>query len=225
MSSLKRLSIRQKLLGMVALVTTAALTGAFAFHTWQDVESHERELIETSTLVARVVGDYTVPDLAFDDTQAAGTSLSKLAAMPAVRSALLFDARGRLFTAWGAPVEPRLSTGRAPAVRLAADGLHVIEPIVYKGDRYGTIYLLVSTDEMRATIRRDVAVLIAVLVVTLALSLLVAYRLQRVISGPILELGRTTRRVTLTGDTSLRATKRADDEIGALCDGFNDMLD
>ncbi|HXT51354.1 MAG TPA: histidine kinase dimerization/phospho-acceptor domain-containing protein, partial [Thermoanaerobaculia bacterium] len=225
MSLLKRLSIRQKLLGLVALVTTAALLGAFSFHTWQDVESHKRQLMETSTLVARVVGDYTVPDLAFDDTQAAATSLSKLAAMPMVRSALLFDAQGRLFTAWGAPVEPVLPTSRGPAVRLADDGLHVVEPIVYKGDRYGSIYLFVSTDEMDATIRRDIVVLIAVLVVTLLLSLLVAYRLQRVISGPILELARTTHRVTLTGDTSLRATKRADDEIGALCDGFNDMLD
>ncbi|HET9765439.1 MAG TPA: response regulator [Thermoanaerobaculia bacterium] len=222
---LKHLSIRQKLLGLVALVTTAALLGAFSFHTLHDVESHRRELIETSILVARVVGDYTVPDLAFDDTQAAANSLGKLAAMPAVRSALLFDARGRLFTAWGMPVEPLLATERAPAVRLADDGLHVVEPIVYKGDRYGSIYLVVSTDEMAATIRRDVAVLIAVLAVTLGLSLLVAYRLQRVISGPILELARTTHRVTLTGDTSLRATKRADDEIGALCDGFNDMLD
>jgi signal transduction histidine kinase/DNA-binding response OmpR family regulator len=225
MSLLKKLSIRQKLLGLVALVTTAALLGAFSFHTLHDVQSHRRELIETSTLVARVVGDYTVPDLAFDDTQAAANSLGKLAALPAVRSALLFDARGRLFTAWGAPVEPLLAIERAPAVRLADDGLHVVEPIVYKGDRYGSIYLLVSTDEMRATIRRDLAVLFAVLAVTLGLSLLVAYRLQRVISGPILELARTTHRVTLTGDTSLRATKRADDEIGALCDGFNDMLD
>src|SRR6185503_6959806 len=182
----------------------------------QDVASHRRELVESSTLVARVVGDYTVPDLAFDDTEAANHSLSKLAAMPAVRSALLYDAEGRLFTAWGSPVQPLLRVERAPAVRLADDGLHVIEPIVYKGDRYGTIYLLVSTAEVRAKVQRDVTVLVLVLLVTLALSLLVAYRLQRVISGPILELARTTHRVSLTGDTSLRALKRADDEIGAL---------
>ena len=225
MPLLKRLSIRQKLLGLVALVTTGALLGAFAFHTLHDVEEHRSKLIETSTLVARVVGDYTVPDLAFDDIEAANHSLSKLAAMSTVRSALLFDARGRLFTAWGEPIKPLLGVAGAPGMRIADDGLHVVEPIVYKGDRLGTIYLLVSTDEMRATIRRDVTVLLIVLAVTLALSLLVAYRLQRVISGPILELARTTHRVSLTGDTSLRASKRADDEIGALCDGFNDMLD
>src|SRR4026207_1912615 len=52
-------------------------------HPAQERERHERQLIETSTLVARVVGDYTVPDLAFDDTQAAANSLGKLAAPPA----------------------------------------------------------------------------------------------------------------------------------------------
>jgi signal transduction histidine kinase/DNA-binding response OmpR family regulator len=225
MTFLTRLSIRQKLLGLIALVTTGALLGAFAFHTLHDVESHRRELVAGSTLVARVVGDYTVPDLAFDDTDAAATSLSKLAAMPAVRSALLFDSRGRLFTAWGAPVRPLPSVANAPSVRLLDDGLHVLEPIVYKGDRYGTIYLLVSTAELHDKIVRDVAVLLLVLFVTLSISLLIAYRLQRVISGPILELARTTHRVTLTGDTSLRAAKRAEDEIGVLCDGINDMLD
>ncbi len=225
MNALRRLSIRQKLLGLVALVTTGALLGAFGSHTLRDVESHRRELVETSVLVARVVGDYTVPDLAFDDKAAAATSLGRLAVMPAVRSALLFDARGEPFASWGAPLRPLPTVADAPAVRLAGDGLHVAEPVVYKGDRYGTIYLLVSTAGVHDKVVRDVEVLVAVLAATLAISLLVAYRLQRVISGPILELARTTHRVSLTGDTSLRAEKRGEDEIGVLCDGFNDMLD
>jgi len=220
-----RLSIRQKLVGMVALVTTSALIGAFGFHTIHDVQGYRRELVETSTLVARVVGDYAVPDIAFDDTESAATSLGKLAAMPAVRSAVLFDTSGRRFAAWGAPVKPLLNIEHGPTTLFADDGLHVVEPIYYRGDRLGSIYLLVSTAEVNHRILRDLAVLLTVLAITLSIALLVAYRLQRVISGPILELARTTHRVSLTGDTSLRATKMADDEIGALCDGFNDMLD
>jgi signal transduction histidine kinase len=225
MSLSNRLSIRQKLLGMVAFVTTAALVAAFTVHTFQDVASYRRELIGTATLVARVVGDYTVPDLAFDDAESAARSHGKLTAMPQVRSARLFDAGGRLFSAWGTPARTRLASGGPPAVLMAEDGLHVVEPIVYKGDRLGTIYLVVSTAELRQKLVQDLALLLAVLAATLAGALLVADRRQRGISGPILELARTTHRVTLTGDTSLRATKRADDEIGVLCDGFNDMLD
>jgi signal transduction histidine kinase/DNA-binding response OmpR family regulator len=175
--------------------------------------------------VARVVGDYTVPDLAFDDRDAARESMNKLASVPSVRSALLFDNHGKLFASWGAPVRQLPRLDRVPAVVFAPPGLHVSEPIVYKGDRYGTIYLLVSTAEVKRQIDRDVGVLIAVLLLTLALALAVAYRLQRVISEPILELARTTRLVTLTGDTSLRVVKRAEDEIGTLYDGFNDMLE
>jgi signal transduction histidine kinase/DNA-binding response OmpR family regulator len=223
--SLRRLSVGQKLLGLVSLVTTAALVGAFGVHTLHDVESYQRELAESSTLVARVVGDYTVPDLAFDDAEAANTSLSKLAAMPAVESALLFDARGNLLTRWGAPARPVLGIERAPQVQLAEDHLHVTEPIVYKGDRYGTIYLMVSTKQVREKTLRDLSVMLAVLLVSLAIALAISYRLQGVISRPISELVRTTHRVSLTGDTSIRATKRADDEIGVLCDSFNDMLD
>src|ERR1700730_14875387 len=52
-----------------------------------------------------------------------------------------------------------------------------------------------------------------------------AARLQRPISNPILELAWTTKMVTGTRDYSIRAGKKSNDEVGVLIDGFNEMLE
>ena len=55
-------------------------------------------------------------------------------------------------------------------------------------------------------------------------ALLVAARLQRIISHPIADLAHTAARVATERDYSVRAHKQSDDELGKLTDGFNHML-
>ncbi len=59
---------------------------------------------------------------------------------------------------------------------------------------------------------------------SLVASLLLASQLQKVISRPILHLADVETRVSRERDYSLRAVKEAEDELGVLIDGFNDML-
>ncbi len=64
-----------------------------------------------------------------------------------------------------------------------------------------------------------------VLLVSWAVAFLLAARLQRAISAPISHLALVMNQVQARNDYSLRATKRGNDELGALIDGFNSMLD
>ena len=60
---------------------------------------------------------------------------------------------------------------------------------------------------------------------TFWLALAVAFRLQRIISVPLLRLTEITRVVTHDGRYDVRAQHGGGDEIGELVDGFNRMLD
>ena len=53
---------------------------------------------------------------------------------------------------------------------------------------------------------------------------LICYRLQRVISDPIIHLVQTAKAVTMLRNYGIRARKSTQDELGALIDGFNEML-
>ncbi len=57
-----------------------------------------------------------------------------------------------------------------------------------------------------------------------ALGLLIALRMQRVITRPIIELSRVMQAVRRTGDFGRRAVRMSSDETGDLADAFNEML-
>ncbi len=56
-------------------------------------------------------------------------------------------------------------------------------------------------------------------------SVFLAFRLQRIISKPILNLARVAQKIAEEKDYSIRVQKQGNDETGLLYDGFNNMLD
>jgi TMAO reductase system sensor TorS len=56
------------------------------------------------------------------------------------------------------------------------------------------------------------------------IAFVLAARLQRLISDPILRLAQTAKAVTVLKNYGIRAVKLTDDELGLLIDGFNEML-
>jgi len=66
--------------------------------------------------------------------------------------------------------------------------------------------------------------MVAILFISGSIAYLLAVRLQRVISEPVLDLARTAKTVTLEKNYAIRAARQSDDEVGLLIDGFNEML-
>jgi signal transduction histidine kinase len=65
----------------------------------------------------------------------------------------------------------------------------------------------------------------ALLIVILFVSYFLALGLQGILSGPILELTKATKKISDEGDYQLRVEKSGNDEIGMLVDEYNNMLD
>src|SRR5205085_1047186 len=108
----------------------------------------------------------------------------------------------------------------------AFDGgyLSVHHQMLFNGHDVGTITLKSDTQEMRARIRSYATILGIVLPTLFLIGLLLSSRLQKVVSGPVLDLAATARDVSRKKDYSVRATKESHDEIGMLVDSFNEML-
>ncbi len=88
----------------------------------------------------------------------------------------------------------------------------------------GTLSMVIDLSGMWGAIRQDILVTLGLSLLVFLLAVLLALRMQRRISEPILELADTTRRVAQTQRYDLRIGKRSHDEIGMLADGFNDMM-
>jgi signal transduction histidine kinase/CheY-like chemotaxis protein len=145
-----------------------------------------------------------------------------------IEAAILFDATGAVFTYYA----KNLLIGRELPDQPASDGhafrggsLTTFQGVYDdKGRRLGTVYLQSDLSALTDRLKRYFVILALVTLGSLFVALLLASQLQTVVSGPILHLVDIETRVSREKDYALRAVKEANDELGLLIDGFNDML-
>src|SRR5438477_473896 len=78
---------------------------------------------------------------------------------------------------------------------------------------------------VKERLRRYVATVVGVTAAASLVALLLLSPLQGIVSRPILDMVATAKRISDQKDFTVRASKYGDDEIGALVDAFNAMLD
>ena len=227
MGLIQNLSIRNKLIGIILFVTILALGSGFTLVILNEIETFRARMMNRTMVTAQAIGDYCVSPLAFRDQEGADSVLVKLAGMPSVVNAIVYDMDRNVFATFTRSENAAIT---APTIRersseFVDDYLHVFHPIFHKDEYYGTIYLRVSTESLNATIKdylRDMVLLMGGLIVV---SVFLALRLQRIISQPILDLAGLARQITEEENYALRVQKKGDDETGLLYDGFNNMLE
>ena len=228
MSARRPLSIRRKLTLLMVLTSVVALALACAVFLGYESLTFRRSMERDLVTLADVIGANSTAALTFHDPDAARDQVGALRAQPHVVSACIYGRDGRPFAAFrrdpgrSAVWPPR---GSDESTLLENDHLSVTRRIRLDGETIGTIYLRSDLAEMHARVRRYGLIMLGVLVLATFVALLLATQLEGVISGPVLELAATARRVTEARDYAVRATKHANDEIGDLIDGFNGMLD
>jgi len=225
MKLIRNLSVKNKLVGIIVVITTSTLAAAFAIVITKDISSFKEDMAGNTTAIARIVGDYSVIDLAFRDQDASQKTLKKLNAISNIESAFLYDENGKFFSGYrrsGETFMPPIV--QLPSNRFEGSHLHLFEAIEDEGRQYGTIYLRANTEPLEARIKQYLIMMISLMLVLILLSFLLAVKLQALISEPILELADAARKISEKGDYSLRVKKRGEDEVGTLYEGFNTML-
>jgi len=158
--------------------------------------------------------------VAFNDRQSAKATLAALNAQPHIIAAAIYDNDRNLFAARGNV--PPTAPGDGQVV--SRNYIDVSRPVSFNGARVGTVYLRSDLSEMRERAARFLELAGGVLVGAILVALFLAAFFQRAISRPIHKLLRAEKQVSRDKDYSIRVEKEANDEVGALIDGFNEML-
>ncbi len=225
MKFLANLSIRNKVAGTILVATLVSLGAGFALVIFNNLRQFKKDLLGNTELIARATGDYNAVYLNFDEREEARRSLRQLERFPYVTDAHIYDNDGRLFASYpqGAESEapPRVSDGLSEI----RDGyvLHSA-PVMFEGERYGTIFVRGTTEELSERWRQHLAIMGGLMAALVVVSAILAYFLQGFVSRPILHLAEQAQHISAENDYSVRVHKPGNDEIGILYDGFNDML-
>ncbi len=219
------MSIRRKLtLGMTFIAGTALLLSALAvlgYETYSYRESMVRQLVT----LGDVVGQNSRAALAFNDTVAAGQILESLKSIPAVDAACLYAPGGQVFATYppgSASTFPALQAGDRAFFQDAR--LVIFHPIQQENGIAGTVYLRADLKDLKQTLRWNLIFNLGLFCVLGLMVVAIAFRVQRYITAPLLDLAALARRVSEEKDYTVRSVSRGADEIGSLVEAFNNML-
>jgi signal transduction histidine kinase/ActR/RegA family two-component response regulator/HAMP domain-containing protein len=225
---LRNLPIRRKLM-VILLVTSGAVLAltcaAFIGYQYTSYRAAARRNLQT---LADVIASNSTAAVAFANASDETDVLSALHAENRVALAAVYGTDGALFAHYpaDAPAGAFPPHPKRDGLRFDAGALIDYQPIRQGGNgRLGTLYLQWDL----TSLHRQIGLYAAIAAGMTAFAMLVAFflgrSLQQQISRPLQTLGRAALAVSGKRDYTLRAPKLGNDELGALTDAFNHMLD
>jgi signal transduction histidine kinase len=225
-------SISGKLTRINVLMSGIALVLAYVSFLAYDLYTLRGNLISTVTAEAGIVGENSVTALMFDDQQAATNTLSALQSSPDIQWAAIVRPDGTVFARYGrsASNPPVLDRKLAPGQKLAywqrGLGILLARRIQFQGKPLGDVYVLAQTADLARSAAEFGLISAGILLLCFLIALLVTSAIRRLLTEPLSSLAETAQAVSRERDYSVRAkTPRSGDELAALVQSFNEMLD
>ncbi|GJL54752.1 MAG: hypothetical protein NPIRA02_18840 [Nitrospirales bacterium] len=219
-------SLKVKLLCMLLATTGIALLSSYGILILNDLYLLRQASVRELAIHANVLGANSTAALAFQDAEAAEEILSGLRFHPDITQAIIFQRNGSVLAQYdlGGHGPLTLKAAGTQSSTFSLDSVSIIRDITLNGERLGNIYLRLSLSMLGTRLREIIGITLLVFVVSGLVSFLLSTRIQRMISDPLLELTRVSRRISEQKDYSLRVQRHTHDEVGTLIDGFNAML-
>lgn len=219
-------SIKQKLIKISLFTAGFALILSAVFLSINNVIEVKESLMNELFIQTEIIGSNSTAALMFNDAKAATEILSALRANSSIDLALIYTKDGALFAKYS-------RDSKKPAVphRLQKEGhlfglnyLEVSHDIVFDKEVIGSVCIHSNLDNLYANLFRQAGILLAVILLSLLAVYALSSGLQKAITGPISDLVLTMKTVSGKKDYSARAAVQSKDELGALAEGFNEML-
>ncbi len=240
------LPIERKLRIVIGAPAIAAFTLAVIVPMVTNLMHSRAELRRFATRVAGVTGVNVIEALEAGDDKSAVKALQGLREEPEAGSVQIALPDGRILATYtqgpdGAaeigldplsktlpsvklPPPATFDPGERPASVLQNGHVRIRAAAVADGKVLGTVLIIAPLAAVYPDWLAFMLMTIAGLAAALVGAYWVAARLQHQISGPIVNLAQTMKRVSTEEDYTLRVEGSAQDEIGSLIEGFNQML-
>jgi signal transduction histidine kinase len=220
------LAVGKKLTLLFTVASGIALL-IFAVVLWKyQSDVYHRVLLREMSTLGQTLADSSAAALAFRDDRTAKENLSVLLAEPRVYSACLYRNGNVLAAAYVNKEKTDCPAVAGPDRSVfSALNLTIVRTCRLKGEVAGQLFLFVDLGDLYQQLRQLAFMCLSALAVSLLFAAILASWLQRLISGPILDLAEVAGRVSVLRDYSIRAPLHSKDELGVLAEKFNEMME
>ncbi len=227
-----RRSLKGKLIFLVVSSVGVAVALVAGVSAWRDGQRDAEVQIDRLRTTATVMSSLSAEATAAGDRRRGYEVLRSIARMPGVFYARIAAPDGRVLVQTGSGArlvsdETLSAEGRdRPGLlsQLESRTVEVSAPIRAGGHTVGELILVSRTQGVLGRLVSSLEISLIAAAAALAVGLVVAWRMQRSITTPVLALTRSMDQVHRDHDFSGSVQVQADDEIGELVAGFNRML-
>ncbi|MBU1211879.1 MAG: response regulator [Alphaproteobacteria bacterium] len=226
LSSIKTKLALIVLAGVVsAMLLTALVTG------WQAADRRFHGLKDELHGVASTLAIAVAPSQSKGAHHDVQNILRAIGRMPKVKFARVLDMQGVLIASFGNGVMLQSDANIAEAddepgllTLLTMQTYPVEVPVIHAGEEVGRLFLIADVSDLRSVLADSLRFAVVWSLFAAITGLLVAMRLEKSLTGPILDLTTAMRDIRQHHDFTTRVERKSDDETGDLVDAFNDML-
>lgn len=216
-------SIKFKLMAIVLAVSVFTLIFGGSLSVYIEAKSKSEEFVKLTLTQAKLLAEYAVSPMVFEDKDGAEEVLSKIILLDNISGAILLDTKNKVFASYKIVKIPSIVSIES-GHSFINNYLHVKQPVSYNGKNYGNIYLIANTSIINDQISDYIQKTIIFTLGILAIALFITFQLQKLISNPIYKLAQITKEISENKNYEVRASKYGEDEIGELYDSFNLMM-
>jgi len=230
--SFNKLPIKYKLNTIILGVCSTILLLTFAVSFANQWYLHKQNALEELETLAKITAENSAAGVVFQDNRALKKNLRALGLKKSIIESAIYQKDGQQIAHYSKsnqnPVAQRLESIDSQLIHqghlFKNNSMTLVKSIILDGEKIGTLYLKASMSEINANLMQTGLFALAIICGGLIIALLLANRLQYIITQPIVQLANTIKQVSIKNDYTLRATKTSDDELGQLATGFNHML-
>lgn len=223
----KNLSIKVKMILVIQLVSLSSLVIGLTYVIFSNIANFKEDMTNNTIINANLIGEYCAVSLDFDVSENAKETLEKLKNIPSVDVGIVYNNKNEIFADFyknGKKVLVSNTNSSDSWDKFDENYLNVYRPIFIDNQKVGSIYLKVSLEVLSLKIKNYLITMLLLLVTLIIVNYILAVWLQKILSGPILNLTKATKEISAEGNYQLRVEKQGNDEIGMLVDEYNKML-
>ena len=223
------LPLNNKMMLIIGLTVGAGLLISTLLFAGSEIDDNRQAELAKLNGMAEILAASSTAAIAFADTAAARETLAGLRIRPEVSGASITLHDGTLFAHYPADQTPVAATSPGASAALVAgaywgNSLKIEYPIRQGKEVIATLSIESDLTPMWQDITQRMLVVLGGALIAFGVALLLAARLQRSVSAPILVLRQAMHRVGTDKDYAQRVMIDQRDEIGDLITGFNVML-
>lgn len=225
MKLLKSHVIRSKLIIISVSITAFTLLLTSIAFLSLEVYFGRQDLNNKLSAIGQIVAERSAAALTFHDDALLAKSLASLNSDSTIDLACIYDQNGIIVAA------DQMAQNQSNCPKMMAilssnhfDLIGQFFPIKLDNEIIGTLYIACNEDDISNRFYQLSFFSILTFIISIILALILASRLQKVVTRPLSRLAETIRNIIQQNDFSIRARSQHDDELGRLADAFNKLL-